>query len=280
MPDALQEMRDKLLKAATPCSGSSPAVPKNSDPTRVKIAVFEKDEPVDLPIQDKKVDDTWTEFAAYLYCYGVVEEHFLGAPMPKFTGVAQADGKSGPYVSPIANVSCDQGDDEVVELRVANLHYLNMGAHSLSINCRAYDVSVFFLLKIIQAILTDVTTKGYSALITLPALMASAPQTVSTVETQINELIKSLSQETKIGNIQSLVEVQRQAWYRTIPQQTWIGYKFLEFERVKKSPPPPPPPAPPPPVEKDRFLVLWKFVLTTETEIAMTRTKRGQTGLA
>jgi hypothetical protein len=157
----------------------------------------------------------------------------------------------------LANVACDQGDFEVVGLRVANLHYLNMGEHSLAIDCRAYDVSVFFLIRIVQAILSDLTTKGYSALTFIPGLQATAPQTISVVEAQINELIKGLSQETKIGGVESLVNIPKQGWFRTIPVENWICYKFQKFERTRKN------------GEKDIDLVLWKLVLTTETEIAM-----------
>jgi hypothetical protein len=247
-------MRDKLLEAATPCTGS-PAVPNNLDPSHTKIVVVKENEKIDWPIENKNGSLKWTEFAGFLHGFGVVEEHFLGAPMPKFTGTAEADGKRGPYVAPLANVACDEGENEVVGLRVANLHYLDRGKHSLSIDCRAYDVSVFFLIRIIQAILSDLTTKGYSALTMIPGLQATAPHTISTVESEIDELIKALSRETKIGGVKSLVNIQKQAWFRTIPEEEWICYKFLEFERARKK------------GEKDRFLVLWKLVLTTETEI-------------
>jgi len=269
MADALQSMRDQLLRAAPPCTGS-PAVPDNPDPKRTKIVVVKENEKINWPIENKKGSKTWTEFAGFLHGYGVVEEHFLGAPMPKFTGTAKADSKGGPYVAPLANVACDEGDNEVVELRVAELHYLNMGTHSLSIDCRAYDVSVFFLIRIIQAILSDLTTTGYSALITIPALQATAPHTVNAVRDQVDELIKGLSKETKIGGVESLVNIQKQSWFRTIPEETWICYKFLEFEKVNKKTK----------GEKDIFLVLWKLVLTTETEIALGKTGHDGKALA
>ena len=256
MAVALQEMRDKLLKSATPCTGS-PAVPVNPDPANIKIVVVTEDEKIDWPIAAKHNTGTWTEFAGVFHGYGVVEEHFVGAPMPKFTGTAEADGKKGPYVAPLANVACDQGDYEVIKLLVASLHYLNMGEHSLSIDCRAYDVSVFFLIRIVQALLTDLTTKGYSALTMIPGLQVTAPQTITTVEAQIDVLIKGLSQETKIGGIESLVNIPKQGWFRTIPEENWICYKFQKFERTKKN------------GEKDIDLVLWKLVLTTQTEVAM-----------
>jgi len=259
---------DELLRAATVCTGS-PAVPVNKDPTNTEIVVVNEGIAIDWPILNAETKNNWRHCAAYFVGYGVVEEHFTGSPTPKFTGVARADAEKGPYVIPTKNINCKEGRIKTPGATIVTLDDLDIGTHALNINCKAYDVSSNFFTDIIDALFKDLSSVGYSALTTIPALkiINTASTTIETVEKEIAELVKGLSSETEIGGLDTFVDIGDQYWFRTIAQQNWICYKFLEFERLREKKVVGTPPNQKMVVKSDRYLALWKLQLSAQNKI-------------